>query len=66
MQKSRYIEKAFTQAQLRYKVGTYSYTDLLFVQQNWLSAQQQALIAKQNVLITTIGLYKALGGGWEN
>ena len=60
------LKKAFTQAQLRYKVGTYSYTDLLFVQQNWLSAQQQALIAKQNVLITTIGLYKALGGGWEN
>lgn len=60
------IKKAFVQAQLRYKVGTYSYTDLLVVQQNWLSAQQQALISKQNVLTTTIGLYKALGGGWEN
>lgn len=60
------LKKAFEQAQLRYKVGTYSYTDLLVVQQNWLSAQQQALISKQNVLTTTIGLYKALGGGWEN
>jgi multidrug efflux system outer membrane protein len=60
------LKKAFEQAQLRYKAGTYSYTDLLVVQQNWLSAQQQAIISKQNVLTTTIGLYKALGGGWEN
>jgi multidrug efflux system outer membrane protein len=60
------LKKAFEQAQLRYKVGTYSYTDLLVVQQNWIAAQQQAIISKQNVLITTISLYKALGGGWEN
>jgi multidrug efflux system outer membrane protein len=60
------LKKAFEQAQLRYKVGTYSYTDLLVVQQNWIAAQQQAIISKQNVLISTIGLYKALGGGWEN
>lgn len=60
------LKKAFEQAQLRYKVGTYSYTDLLVVQQNYIAAQQQAIISKQNVLTTTIGLYKALGGGWEN
>lgn len=60
------LKKAFTQAQLRYKVGTYSYTDLLLVQQNWIAAQQQAIISKQNVLTATISLYKALGGGWEN
>jgi multidrug efflux system outer membrane protein len=59
------LRKAFEQAQLRYKVGTYSYTDLLVVQQNWIAAQQQALISKQNVLTTTVSLYKALGGGWE-
>lgn len=60
------LKKAFEQAQLRYKVGTYSYTDLLVVQQNYIAAQQQAIISKQNVLTTTISLYKALGGGWEN
>ena len=60
------LKRAFEQAQLRYKVGTYSYTDLLVVQQNWIAAQQQAIISKQNVLTTTISLYKALGGGWEN
>lgn len=60
------LKKAFEQAQLRYKVGTYSYTDLLVVQQNWIAAQQQAIISKQNALTSTVGLYKALGGGWEN
>lgn len=60
------LKKAFEQAQLRYKVGTYSYTDLLVIQQNWIAAQQQAIISKQNTLITIISLYKALGGGWEN
>ncbi len=65
-QRADALKKAFEQAQLRYKVGTYSYTDLLVVQQNYLAAQQQAIISKQNVLITTISLYKALGGGWEN
>ena len=60
------LKKAFIQAELRYKVGMYSYTDLLIVQQNYIAAQQQAIISKQNVLTTTISLYKALGGGWEN
>lgn len=60
------MKQAFAQAQLRYKIGTYSYTDLLVVQQNWITAQQQAIISKQNVLTTTINLYKALGGGWES
>jgi multidrug efflux system outer membrane protein len=60
------LRKAFEHAQLRYKVGMYSYTDLLIAQQNYIAAQQQAIISKQNVLTTTIGLYKALGGGWEN
>ena len=64
--KANLLKQAFAQAQLRYKVGTYSYTDLLVVQQNYLAAQQQAILSKQNVLTTTIGLYKALGGGWEN
>ncbi|MDP3302508.1 MAG: efflux transporter outer membrane subunit [Sulfuricurvum sp.] len=65
-QRADALKKAFEQAQLRYKIGTYSYTDLLVVQQNYLAAQQQAIISKQNILTTTIGLYKALGGGWEN
>lgn len=60
------MQKAFESAKLRYKVGTISYADMLIVQQNWLSAKQQSVIAKQNRIITTINLYKALGGGWDD
>lgn len=59
------IEKALTQSKLRYQVGTISYSDMLLVQQQWLQASQQLIIAKQNALIATISLYKTLGGGWS-
>jgi multidrug efflux system outer membrane protein len=59
------IEKALTQSKLRYNVGTISYSDMLIVQQQWIQASQQLIIAKQNSLIATISLYKALGGGWN-
>lgn len=59
------IQKALSQSKLRYQVGTISYSDMLLVQQQWLQASQQLLIAKQNALTSTISLYKALGGGWS-
>ncbi len=59
------IQKALMQSKLRYQVGTIAYSDMLLVQQQWLQASQQLLIAKQNALISTITLYKALGGGWN-
>ncbi len=60
------IKKALTQSKLRYQVGTIGYSDMLLVQQQWLQASQQFIIAKQNALISTISLYKALGGGWND
>lgn len=59
------IEKALAQSKLRYKVGTISYSDMLLVQQQWLQASQQLIIAKQNALVASVSLYKALGGGWS-
>jgi len=59
------IEKALTQSKLRYKVGNISYSDMLLVQQQWLQASQQLIIAKQNALVASVSLYKALGGGWS-
>jgi multidrug efflux system outer membrane protein len=59
------IEKALTQSKLRYKVGSISYSDMLLVQQQWLQASQQLIIAKQNALVASVSLYKALGGGWS-
>lgn len=60
------MKKAFEQAKLRYEVGSISYTDMLTVQQNYLSARQQAIIAKQAALSSGVALYKALGGGWDD
>ncbi|MEW5832530.1 MAG: efflux transporter outer membrane subunit [Campylobacterota bacterium] len=59
------IERALRQAKLRYQVGSISYSEMLIVQQQWLSARQNYLIAKQNGLTATANLYKTLGGGWD-
>ncbi len=64
-ERTKAIAKALTQSKLRYKVGTISYSDMLLVQQQWLQASQQQIIAKQNALIASVSLYKALGGGWN-
>jgi len=64
-ERSDAIKTAFEQSKLRYNVGTISYNDMLIVQQQWISARQSYLLAKQNTLISTINLYKALGGGWS-
>jgi multidrug efflux system outer membrane protein len=50
---------------MRYNAGTIAYNDLLIVQLQWLAAQQSYLLAKQNALISTVNLYKSLGGGWD-
>ncbi|WP_295055223.1 efflux transporter outer membrane subunit [Sulfuricurvum sp.] len=60
------IEKSLNQSKLRYKVGAISYSDMLLVQQQWIQASQQLIIAKQNSFIATVSLYKALGGGWSD
>jgi outer membrane protein, multidrug efflux system len=59
------MRQAYKNAKLRYEVGSIAYTDMLTVQQNWLSAEQQAIISKQNRIISAVNLYKALGGGWS-
>jgi multidrug efflux system outer membrane protein len=64
--RSNAIHKALEQSKLRYQVGAIPYSDMLLVQQQWIQASQQHLIAKQNALITTLSLYKALGGGWSD
>ncbi|MCK9373736.1 MAG: efflux transporter outer membrane subunit [Sulfuricurvum sp.] len=65
LKRTEAIQKAYEQSRLRYKVGTISYGDLLLVQQQWLQASQQNILAQQNTLIATVSLYKALGGGWD-
>jgi outer membrane protein, multidrug efflux system len=59
------IQNALRQSKLRYHNGTISYDAMLLVQQQWLQASQQKLIAQQNLLTSALNLYKALGGGWS-
>lgn len=63
--RSEAIARALKQAKLRYQVGSISYSEMLIVQQQWLSARQSYLVAKQNGLTAAANLYKTLGGGWD-
>lgn len=63
--RSKAIAKALEQAKLSYKVGTIAYPDLLQVQQQWLSARQNLIIARQNALNAVVNVNKMLGGGWK-
>jgi len=64
-QRSHAMKTAFDQTRMRYEVGTISYSDLLLVQLQWVAAQQNYILAKQNSLISSVNMYKALGGGWD-
>ncbi len=65
-ERSSAMKLAFDQTRMRYDAGTIAYNELLVVQLQWLSAQQSYLQARQNTLISSVNLYKALGGGWDS
>ena len=65
-ERSSAMKLAFEQTRMKYDAGTIAYNELLVVQLQWLSAQQNYLQAKQNTLISSVNLYKALGGGWDS
>ena len=48
-----------------YKAGLADLIDVLIGQRTFYQAEDQLLQADQQLLLTTIALYKALGGGWE-
>jgi NodT family efflux transporter outer membrane factor (OMF) lipoprotein len=48
-----------------YKAGLADLTDVLAGQRTFYQAEDQLLQAEQQLLLSTIALYKALGGGWE-
>lgn len=63
--RAKAIAKALEQAKLSYKVGAIAYPDLLLVQQQWLSARQNLIVARQNALNAIVNVNKMLGGGWK-
>lgn len=49
----------------RYRVGAIDYQALLNTQRSLLTAQNNQVQARLDVLVAMVQLYKALGGGWE-
>jgi len=58
-------EEATRLATVRYKSGLVEFLDVLDAQRTSLQAQRQLVLVQSQQLTTTIGLIKAIGGGWE-
>ena len=52
-------------ANLRYVGGVSSYLEVLDTERQRLSAEQGLAQSQRDVLTSLVGLYKALGGGWQ-
>ncbi len=48
-----------------FKTGRANYLEVLFAQQNALQAKVELIEAKKEQLLSTVNMYKALGGGWR-
>ncbi|WP_370679467.1 efflux transporter outer membrane subunit [Comamonas sp. GB3 AK4-5] len=57
--------KALALAEARYRAGSETLMTLLATQQTLYQAQGMAVQLHQERLLASVGLYKALGGGWE-
>ena len=56
---------ALDNAELQYQQGTVDYLNVLSVQQALLSNEEELLDSRQATALALVGLYRALGGGWE-
>jgi outer membrane protein, multidrug efflux system len=63
--RSRALQQAYKQAQLRYQSGISSHLDLLTVENNYLQAELNRLDAERAQRAAVADLFKALGGGWQ-
>lgn len=58
-------EKAMAISRLRYEAGHTGYLEVLDAQRTLNDAQLAAISVRQARLSTSVGLFKALGGGWK-
>lgn len=58
--------KAYQAAQARYRAGDLSYLELLDVERQLRTIEQEQVLAQLSLLQSTVDLYRALGGGWQN
>jgi multidrug efflux system outer membrane protein len=59
------LERAFGLAQERYKSGISSYLEVLEAQRGLFAAQLALVRIQRQYLVSTVELYRALGGGWR-
>ena len=57
---------AYQAAQSRYRAGDLSYLELLDVERQLRTIEQEQVIAQLSLLQSTVDLYRALGGGWQS
>jgi multidrug efflux system outer membrane protein len=58
------LERAETDVQAQLELGLVSYLYVLEGQRSLLDAEQQLIINRWQILMDTVALYKAVGGGW--
>nr|MDQ6926708.1 efflux transporter outer membrane subunit [Candidatus Eremiobacteraeota bacterium] len=61
----RALEQAFTIAQARYRGGIGTYLEVLDAQRSLFTAQITLVQDQRQYLVSTVNLYRALGGGWD-
>ncbi len=64
LEQSSFRSKQLSQA--RFDAGADSYLQLLDAERSWYSARQQLTSARLSYQQAQLGLYKALGGGWQS
>ena len=60
------LEQAVKLSSERYVAGKASYYEVLEAQQQLFPAQLNLARTRRNQLLAVVGLYKALGGGWQD
>ncbi|TSP14267.1 efflux transporter outer membrane subunit [Cupriavidus campinensis] len=58
-------QTAYRTAQRRYEQGASDYLTVLVSQRDVLKNQQDLIAARRSAAVAVVGLYKALGGGWD-
>jgi outer membrane protein TolC len=57
--------KAVTVFLNQYRAGSVAFTSVVVAEAALLSAEQSALLTRQNLFIASVALIEALGGGWD-
>jgi multidrug efflux system outer membrane protein len=59
------LQRALSLAQERYRSGVSSYLEVLDAQRSLFTAQLALVQVQRQYLVSTVDLYRALGGGWN-